>query len=86
MQMYDPPHPGDFINEVYLEPFGISGDACAQSLHIAPATMRCILDGTQRITPELALILSRGLGSSAESWLRMQKIYDDWQATVATQK
>ena len=24
MNMYNPPHPGEFIREVYLEPLGIS--------------------------------------------------------------
>jgi plasmid maintenance system antidote protein VapI len=30
MAMYNPPHPGEFITEVYLEPHGISGRELAE--------------------------------------------------------
>ena len=83
MEMYAPPSPGEFINEVYLEPTGLSCDACAQSLGIAPNTLHAILAGSQDITPELAQKLSAGLGSSPESWLRLQEIYDAWQLKLA---
>jgi addiction module HigA family antidote len=79
MQMHNPPHPGDFIKEVYLEHMGIGCDACAQLLGISSPLMRDLLIGVQSITPELAAKLSHALGSSPESWLRMQQIYDAWQ-------
>ena len=39
-----------------------------------------ILTGTSRISPEMALRLSKALGRSPESWLAMQSNYDLWQA------
>jgi addiction module HigA family antidote len=83
MEMYDPPSPGEFIREVYLESAGLSCEACAQASGIALPIMRNILDGTAGITPELAKMLSHGLGSSPESWLRLQEIHDVWLAKVA---
>jgi addiction module HigA family antidote len=58
---------------------GIGCDACAQLLGISSPLMRDLLIGVQPITPELAAKLSHALGSSPESWLRMQQIYDAWQ-------
>ena len=43
MRMHNPPHPGEFITEVYLEPFGISGRELAEKLDVAPSTLREIL-------------------------------------------
>jgi len=42
MSMYNPPHPGEFIAGIYLEPNGISGRELAQQLDVAPSTLgRC---------------------------------------------
>lgn len=78
--MHNPPHPGDFISEVYLEPFQISGRELAQKLDVAASTLSRILSGMSRVTPEMALRLSKALGRSPESWLVMQDAHDLWQA------
>jgi addiction module HigA family antidote len=78
--MHNPPHPGEFISDVYLEPFQISGRELAQKLDVAPSTLSRVLSGTSRVTPEMALRLSKALGRSPESWLAMQDAHDLWQA------
>jgi addiction module HigA family antidote len=78
--MHNPPHPGEFISEVYLEPFGVSGRELAQKLDVAASTLSRILSGMSRVTPEMALRLSKSLGRSPESWLAMQDAHDLWQA------
>jgi addiction module HigA family antidote len=78
--MHNPPHPGEFITEVYLEPFGISGRELAARLDVAASTLSRLLNGTSRVTPEMALRLSKALGRSAESWLAMQDARDLWVA------
>ena len=70
------PHPGDFIREVYLEPFGISSRQLASSLGVSPSTLSRLLKGDSGISPEMALRLSKVLGRTPESWLAMQDIYD----------
>ncbi|GLQ86566.1 HigA family addiction module antitoxin [Dyella flagellata] len=80
MAMYNPPHPGEFITEVYLEPNGISGRELAEKLDVAPSTLSRILKGTSRVTPEMALRLSKAIGRSPESWLTMQDAHDLWVA------
>jgi addiction module HigA family antidote len=80
MAMHNPPHPGEFITAVYLEPNDISGRVLAAKLRVSPSTLNRILTGTSGVTPEMALRLSKCLGRSAESWLAMQHSYDLWQA------
>jgi addiction module HigA family antidote len=74
--MHNPPHPGDFITSVYLEPNGISGRELASKLGVSPSTLNRILTGKSGITPEMALRLCKCLGRSAESWLAMQHGHD----------
>ncbi|NIC41304.1 HigA family addiction module antitoxin [Aquabacterium sp. A08] len=80
MSMHNPPHPGEFIAGIYLEPNGISGRELAQQLDVAPSTLGRVLKGTSRVTPDMALRLSKAIGRSAESWLAMQDAHDLWQA------
>ncbi len=80
MAMYNPPHPGEFITDVYLEPHGISGRELAEKLDVAASTLSRILKGTSRVSPEMALRLSKAIGRSAESWLAMQDTHDLWLA------
>ena len=80
MAMHNPPHPGEFITEVYLEPNNLSGRELATKLAVSASTLNRILKGTSGISPEMALRLSKALGRSPESWLAMQYNYDLWQA------
>lgn len=80
MAMHNPPHPGEFITEVYLEPNGLSGRELADKLDVAASTLHRVLIGASGISPEMALRLSKALGRSPESWLAMQYTRDLWQA------
>ena len=80
MTMHNPPHPGEFIIEVYLEPNNLSGRELAAKLGVAASTLNRILTGASGISPEMALRLSKALGRSPESWLAMQYNYDLWHA------
>ena len=80
MSMHNPPHPGEFIREVYIEPFGISSRQVAKNLNVSPSTFIRLLKGHSNISPEMALRLSQVLGRSPESWLAMQDNYSLWIA------
>ncbi|MGH8121367.1 MAG: HigA family addiction module antitoxin [Rudaea sp.] len=80
MAMYNPPHPGEFIASVYLEPNGVSGRELAGKLDVAASTLSRVLNGTSRVTPDMALRLSKAIGRSPESWLAMQDNHDLWVA------
>ncbi len=80
MAMHNPPHPGEFIRETYIEPFDISIRSLAKSLSVAPSTLARITSERSSISPEMALRLSKALGRSPESWLAMQHNFDLWRA------
>ncbi len=80
MTMHNPPHPGEYIRETYIDPFDISIRSLAESLGVASSTLARIVSTRSGISPEMALRLSKALGRSAESWLTMQHNFDLWQA------
>jgi len=80
MTMHNPPHPGEFIRETYIDPFDISIRSLAENLDVSPSTLARIVSTRSAISPEMALRLSKALGRSPESWLVMQHDYDLWQA------
>ena len=80
MRMHNPPHPGEFIREIYLEPYNLSIRKVAEKLQVSPSTLSRLIKGQSDISSEMALRLSKTLGRSPESWLIMQNQFDLWQA------
>lgn len=77
--MPNPPHPGEFIREVYLETLGVSARTVAAKLKVSPSTFARLLNGKSGVSPEMALRLSETLGRTPGSWVAMQSNYDLWQ-------
>lgn len=80
MQMYNPPHPGEIIKELCLEPLGLTVTRAAEALGVSRKTLSAILNGRAGISPEMAIRLSLAFDTSAESWLNQQSQYDLWLA------
>lgn len=78
MKMHNPPHPGEVLNELCLEPLGISITEAAERLGVTRKTISKIINGHGSITPEMALRLEIVFGSTAQSWLNMQTAFDLW--------
>jgi addiction module HigA family antidote len=79
MQMHNPPHPGEVLRELCIEPLGLSVTEAAEGLGVSRKTLSAILNGRAGISPEMALRLSIAFDTSAESWLNQQTQYDLWQ-------
>ncbi len=80
MLMHNPPHPGEVIKELCLEPLGLTITDAAKGLGISRKTLSSILNGKAGISPEMAVRLSIAFNTSSESWLNQQSQYDLWQA------
>lgn len=80
MQMHDPPHPGQIIKRLCLDPLNLSVTQAAEALGVSRKTLSAILNGRAGISPEMAVRLSMAFGTSAESWLNQQTQYDLWHA------
>jgi addiction module HigA family antidote len=79
--MHDPPHPGEIIKELCLEPLGLSVTDAAKGLGVTRKALSELLNGHTGVSPEMAIRLEQAFGSTAETWLKMQLEYDLWQAT-----
>ena len=69
--MHNPPHPGEVIRELCLDPLGLTVTAAADGLGVARRTLSALLNGHAGISPEMAIRLSKAFGRSPESWLRV---------------
>jgi addiction module HigA family antidote len=80
MLMHNPPHPGQVLRQLCLEPLGLTVTYMAEALGVSRKTLSAILNGRAGISPEMAVRLSIAFGTSSESWLNQQVQYDLWQA------
>ncbi len=80
MLMHNPPHPGEIIKELYLNPLDLTVTSAAKALGVSRKTLSQILNGRAGISPEMAVRLSIAFNTSAESWINQQGQYDLWQA------
>lgn len=78
--MHNPPHPGEIIKQLCLDPLAVSVTEAAQALGVSRKTLSAILNGRAGISPEMAVRLSMAFGTSAESWMNHQTQYDLWHA------
>ena len=76
--MHNPPHPGEIIRELCIEPLGLSVTEAAEGLGVSRKTLSAILNRRAGISPEMALRLSIAFNTSPESWLNQQAQYDLW--------
>ena len=69
MRKHNPPHPGEIIKTLCLEPLGVTVTQAAEALGVSRKTLSTILNGRAGISPEMAVRLSIAFDTSAESWL-----------------
>ena len=86
MLMHNPPHPGELIKEICIEPLGLSVTETAKGLGITRKTLSGLINGHSSVTPMMSIRLSKAFGGSPESWLSHQLYYDLWQAQKKTKK
>ena len=86
MQMFNPPHPGEIIKELCLEPLGLTVTRAAEALGVSRKTLSAVVNGRAGISPEMAIRLSIAFDTSAESWLNQQVQYDLWQIRQSQQE
>ena len=79
-QMHNPPHPGEILRALCLEPLGLSVTDAAKALGVSRKTLSAVLNGRAGISPEMAVRLSIAFDTTAESWLNQQVQYDLWLA------
>ncbi|MBC8029227.1 MAG: HigA family addiction module antidote protein [Pyrinomonadaceae bacterium] len=79
-RMHNPPHPGEVLRKLCLEPLGLSITKAAKALGVSRNTLASLLKGQTGVSPEMAVRLSIAFETTAESWMNQQVQYDLWQA------
>ena len=80
MSMHNPPHPGEIVRELCMEPLGLTVTETAAALGVSRKTLSAIVNARAGISPEMAIRLAKAFNTSAESWLNQQLQYDLWHA------
>jgi addiction module HigA family antidote len=80
MKMFNPPHPGETLKELYLEPLELEIKSTAEKMNMTRAALSEIVNGRRGITPKVAIKLAKAFGGTAQSWINQQANYDLWQA------
>ncbi len=76
MPMQNPPHPGRIVRQDCLEPLGLTVTRGVKVLGVSRQALNNLVNGKAGISPQMALRLSKGFGSSPETWLHLQLAYD----------
>ncbi|MRW90344.1 HigA family addiction module antidote protein [Duganella sp. FT80W] len=75
-----PTHPGAILREDVLPALKISLAEFAQRLGISQRSLHELLQEQRPLSAEMATHLASFLKTSPESWLRMQRDFDNWIA------
>jgi len=76
MAMKDPSHPGELIRDICIDGFNLNITKGAEALGVARTTLSRIVNGKAKVTPEMAVRLSKAFGSTTGFWLRLQLNFD----------
>ena len=78
-------HPGYYIKEI-IEQSGLTQEDFAKRLATTPKNISKLVNGEQNLSRDMALKLSRMLGTSVDYWLNFQKKYDSLLAEFDSAK
>lgn len=78
MKMHHPPHPGEVLKSLCLDPMGLTITDAASALGVSRKTLSAIVNRRSGISPEMAVRLSIAFDTTAESWLKQQVQFDLW--------
>jgi len=71
-----PIHPGEVLQDEFLEPLGVTQHRLAVSIGVPPRRINEIVHGKRRITADTALRLARYFGTTDRFWLNLQTRFD----------
>jgi len=80
--MKNPPHPGQVLKGLYLEPLELSVTDAAKGLGVTRKTLSQLINGHQSVSPDMALRLSEAFNTTPQLWLNMQQNFDLRQAEL----
>ncbi len=80
MEMYNPPHPGEILKDIYMEPLNLTFSDVAKGIGVTQKALLELINKKISITPIIAIKLAKAFNTTPESWLSLQDQYDLWHA------
>jgi addiction module HigA family antidote len=77
--MHHPPHPGEVLKGLFLDPLGLSITQTARDLGVSRVALSEIVNGRRGISPEMAIRLASAFKTEVKMWLNLQTNYELWQ-------
>lgn len=81
-----PTHPGELLREIVLPELGISQAEFARKLGVSRQTVSELLRERRPLSPDMSIRLSKLIGRSPASWLKMQQALDLWEVEHSKKK
>lgn len=75
MAMKNPVHPGRIVKGA-IDDLDVSVTAAAKAMNVARPTLSNLVNGNADVSPEMAVRLSKVIGSTPGFWMRLQMNYD----------
>jgi addiction module HigA family antidote len=79
MEMHNPPHPGEILLELYMEPAGLHIKDLADFLCVDRKTVSRLINKHTGVTVEMAIRLAKVFKTSERLWLGLQQSYEIWK-------
>lgn len=80
IELVNPSHPGEVLDELFLKPLDMSAGALAKRLDVPRSRIERLVKSVTPVTADTALRLSAFFGNTAEFWMNLQRAYDLAQA------
>ena len=68
-----PSHPGEVLQELYLDPLGLTSYALAKRIHVPRTRIERLVRGETALMADTAMRLARVFGTTAEYWMNLQR-------------
>lgn len=80
MYMHNPPHPGEVLKELYIEPLNLTITEVAAGICVTRKALSELINGKYGVSLDMAIRLAKAFSTTPESWLNLQQQYDIWVA------
>lgn len=71
-----PTHPGEILQEQFLDPLGLTQVALAEHLGVPVQRINEVVRGKRGVTSETAWLLAQAFETSPEFWINLQTNHD----------
>ena len=71
-----PLHPGELLQELFIDEMGLSQTALAEHLELPPQRINEIVNGKRSISARMAWLLAGALGTTPQFWMNAQANFD----------